>query len=536
MPPRTAQGAVAPVTAALRQLVTSLHRLDIRRCKRPARQAGTPSREVRSFVRARPEHILAEERLVYEQVVSRNPSSSLRHPPSGRVRISVPYDGGACFGTDARDDAEKILRHGGRPDDPIIGHLVFVEHEETDLAEVLGLKGTFGAYPVQIPIRSRQLCNTDTLASDRFEYRSDVSYRPPADGPKVVPIGVFVDLFDPGHGDGTFLEEPDIEVLDTDPRKRRDVADMIKESAEFQPFLTARIKVRLSLPPRRSTDTVISAPTVRSVRVTLPDRATLPLSSVRVYRRGNKRDEERALQVDTRAGSFEWPGGPMTIGASSDDAPRVYWSTPFEVRFLQPGELFQEREIRVDADVELPNELTSGTKVRFFGATGEAPRRGAANPLQVRTIISATCTVLLHDAFRRRRISPSQSFCFDEIVPDDQRVGDVRAALVDQRFSISLDKPLDGNGKKRIERLIIAIRRDGPRTMGLWIYVDGRRHPTRRESRHPWGHRYRTKFESGTLNVHVRGLVHGDARGVTREINALHLALHERFQRMKALR
>jgi hypothetical protein len=38
------------------------------------------------------------------------------------------------------------------------------------------------------------------------------------------------------------------------------------------------------------------------------------------------------------------------------------------------------------------------------------------------------------------------------------------------------------------------------------------------------------------LNVHVRGLVHGDARGVTREVNALHLGLYERFQRMKALR
>lgn len=144
--------------------------------------------------------------------------------------------------------------------------------------------------------------------------------------------------------------------------------------------------------------------------------------------------------------------------------------------------------------------------------------------------------MLLYDAFSKRRISPSQSFCFDEIVPDEQRVADVEAELVDQGFSLPLKQPLDGNGKKRIERLIIAERRDGPRTIQLWIYVDGRRHPTKRESRHPWGHRYRSKFESGTLNVHIRGLVHGDARGVTREINALHLALHQRFQRMKALR
>ena len=98
--------------------------------------------------------------------------------------------------------------------------------------------------------------------------------------------------------------------------------------------------------------------------------------------------------------------------------------------------------------------------------------------------------------------------------------------------------PLSGRtgGKRRLEHLFIATRRDGPDTIQLWIYVEGRRHPTQRESRHPWGHRYTSKFESGTLDIHFRGLVRGDARGVTREINNLHLVLRERFRRMKALR
>lgn len=85
--------------------------------------------------------------------------------------------------------------------------------------------------------------------------------------------------------------------------------------------------------------------------------------------------------------------------------------------------------------------------------------------------------MLLYDAFTQRRISPSQSFCFDEIVPDEQRVADVEAELIDQGFSTRLNELLDGNSKKRIERLIVAERRDGPRTMQLWIYVDGQRHP-----------------------------------------------------------
>jgi hypothetical protein len=501
-------------------------------------QAAVTSLDSRPFVRARPEYVLVEERLAYEQEISRNPSTHLQHPPSGRIRINVPYDGGDCFGPDARDDAERALDGNGWTRQAVIGHLVFVEHEETDLDNVLGLDGTYGPYPLRVPIRSKQLHDPETLTSDRFAYRNDISYRPPADGPKVIPLKVDVDIFDPGYGDGTFLETSVIESVRDEPELQRAVAEMIKDSAEFEPYLTARVQVHLSLPPRKPADGPESKPVVRSVRITLPEGTTLPLSTVRLHDvlMEDEPDEDHFVQTDARAGSFEWSGREMRVGAKSDDAPRVYDAVPVDVRFLQPGELFRQREIQVDVEVELPDELTSGAQVRYFDATGTAPRKGGATPLKVRTILSSRCRVLLYDAFTKRRISPSQSFCFDEIVPDKERIADVKAALVDQRFDIQLDKELKGHGKKQIEHLLIATRRDGPRTMQLWIYIDGRRHPTQRESRHPWGQRFRSKFESGTLNVHVRGLVHGDARGVTREINALHLGLYERFQRMKALR
>lgn len=500
--------------------------------KRFARLADA-ARQDASFVRAYPDYILVEERLEYDQEVSRNPSSTLQNPPVGQIKIKVPYDGGPCFGLDARDDAAGVLCDGAN-EEAVVGHLVFAEYEETNLDSVLGLRAKLGSYPIRLPLRSTRLCSVDDLTSDQFEYRHSISYQPSTYGPLVVPIAVKIDLFDPGHGDGSFLEDAIIAAVRNSDDLQRAVASMIKDSAEFEPHLTARITVRLSLPPRRLGGPVgeLAKPTVRSVRVTLPDQSPLPLASVAL---DSQDAEGLTLQIDSRAGSFDWCGQEMAIAASTDDAPRVYTAPPVEVRFLQPGELFRQREIAVDVDVELPDELLSGTQVRYFGAIGEAPLH-PLDPLRLRTIISAHCKVLLHDAFGQRRISPSQSFCFDEIIPDNQRVGDVVAALVDQRFSIELEAQLGGGGKKRIERLIIATRRDGPRTMQLWIYVDGRRQPTTRESRHPWGHRYRSKFESGTLSVHVRGLVHGDARGVTHEINALHLSLRERFQRMKSLR
>ena len=207
------------------------------------------------------------------------------------------------------------------------------------------------------------------------------------------------------------------------------------------------------------------------------------------------------------------------------------------LNFTQPGELFLQQDLSVEVCVEVPDELLSGTQVRMFTATGEPEATGAGRVLQARTVITTHCRVILHDAFLKRQISPSQTLSFDEIVPDAQRVADVRAALEDQRFEGECDKPVgESQGKRRLEHLFIATRRDGPDTIQLWIYVEGRRHPTQRESRHPWGHRYTSKFDSGTLDIYLRGLVRGDSRGVTREINNLHLVLRERFRRMKALR
>ena len=73
-------------------------------------------------------------------------------------------------------------------------------------------------------------------------------------------------------------------------------------------------------------------------------------------------------------------------------------------------------------------------------------RQGGRGALQVRTVISTRSRVILHDAFIKRQISPSQTVSFDEIIPDAQRLSDVRAALVDQRFDVECDEPVGRGG------------------------------------------------------------------------------------------
>ena len=214
---------VSRLATAPRRWTASLYRLVKNWARRPTWQTSVPSKDPTAFVRARPEFILVEEELTYDQVISRNESSTLRNPPSGRICVSVPYDGGTCFGADAYDDA-KIHLASAATKDAVLGHIVFVEHEETDLEEVLGLKGTFGRYPLQIPIRSAKLRDPTMLTADRFTYRTDIAYRPSSEGPKVQPLAVSVDLFDPGHQDGSFLRQSTIKRVAYDKRLQQVMA------------------------------------------------------------------------------------------------------------------------------------------------------------------------------------------------------------------------------------------------------------------------------------------------------------------------
>ena len=249
-----------------------------------------------------------EEYLDYQEEISRNPSVDLNGDPAGLIRISVPFDGGAHFGTGARDDAALHLSDDDTVSEAVIGHLVFVEHEKTDLADVLGLASRFGSHPLRLPIRSTDLPDIDALTADRVEFRRDIPYRLLA-GPKVVPLNVDVQLYDPGHRDGEFLEKRDVHVISENADLRRFIAGLIRESAEFRPYLTLRIEPQLVLPPRQPQGSA-ELPVVRSVRVLLLPDVSVPLSAVWT-------DGVLDLQIDPRSGALEWRGTPWSRGRAS---------------------------------------------------------------------------------------------------------------------------------------------------------------------------------------------------------------------------
>ncbi len=489
---------------------------------------GTEGTEI--FARANPESVEIEETFEFVQEISRN--RSVGHgpdDPTGRITISLPYDGDECFTRDAVKDVEQHLQRRGSHDgdiEALIGHLVLANYQDTNLPDpaVLNLTGRFGVVPLRLPVRSPDLGDIQDLVSDRHEYRYEVKYAPAADRPKIIPIQLSVDLEDPDNAD---LPEIDPE---SDPDKLDYVAKKIMEYVGFRPMLRFRLKVHVTVPSRRGS--APQAPIVRRVSVELPTITSLAPSSLQL-----KVDEvPTEVQHNPENRSLEWFDVTTTqVGETGEDEPWSFKSPSMLMTITQPGELFTRPDLVIEVEVEVPGELLSGMDARLFDARGRRYRGGRKNPLTIRSKITTRCTVVLRDAFARRLLSPYQSFHFNEIIPDDLRIADIATALGDQRFEVRQVKLAGAKSKGGLRHFLFAVRTEGPDTMALWVFVHGHRHTTERRSQQPGG-RYTSTFDSGDLGIVVRGWVHRDTQDLIHEINELQLALRDRFRRLKAHR
>ncbi|HEY3262848.1 MAG TPA: hypothetical protein VGJ95_21695, partial [Pseudonocardiaceae bacterium] len=434
------------------------------------------------FARAYVESVTVDERFGYEQWISRNPSIGRRHPPTGHIEISMPYDGHRYFTRDAAKDVAAHLRgHATKGGDleALIGHLVLVDHQDTDLSEVLALDGRFGAYPLRIPVRTAALNTTDALIADQLEHRVRVDYAHSEDRPELVPIKLTVDLADPDHSDLLTTTEALKLLRREDVSQLEQVANDIKRFIGFMPFLQLNVTVRVTLPARPAAGAqlpVVRPPVVRRVGVRVPTAMSLADSSLELLAgRGT------TVQHHPDNWDLEWFDVPMKQTQPTAGRPRSFQSPVMKLLFKQPGELFAHDQLIVEAEVEVPDELLSGTSIRVFDACGKR-YPAARDPLTVRSILTSRCTVVLRDAFAERLLSPYQSFHFDEIIPDQLRIADIHAALSDQRFTIN-EWPLPSATDKRdLRRFLIAERTEGPDTMVLWVFIEGRGHRTRRQA------------------------------------------------------
>jgi hypothetical protein len=451
------------------------------------------------------------ERYAYEQEISRNPQPQSPIPPTGTVKVRVPYDGDRCFTRKALDDVQRNedLFGDENSETARIGHLVLKDPEHrTNLGSLLDLGEHSGALPLEVPIKGAGLADGDLVADQHaFLFRQD--YVPEI--PKVRPIDVTLKL----------LDEEEWETLALDNVQK--LRTRLTTHTEFGPSLRLFIHITVNLPEwlechndlriRRMSLSWPTTPPLQSFAVTLPESPSPLLGKYNLVRR-----------------SLEWsnlsiPVHPMQEAAAGV---RTFFAEPVIVQIHEPSELYHHERLHAEVEVEVPG-LLSGVAARLYDATGHLSSRPQVFSC---SRLSMRSRLYLDDAFSSRVHAPYQQLHFDEVVPEEMRIQDVLGVLHNEGFSIDEERHFD-DGKSLMEHLITCSRREGPHRMELVVFVVGQKHRTQRRTQ-GGGSLYISDVASGEMKVFVHGRLEAGGHQLLEQMNKFHAGLRERFEPLRA--
>jgi hypothetical protein len=505
------------------------------------------------FARARLRRAEIIEEYGVSQEISENSWHRLGREQGGRIELEIPYDGHRYFTRDAcRDVARALTAHPRAEPSAIIGHLLLGNYERTSLGDGLSLAERHGAIPIEVPVRSApaEPGQPDPMSADRHTCVMTYPFDPGR--PKMIPVRMEVGLFDSdssgllplplrskdGRSSGDVIDS----ILQTGLGRRyvSAVLSRIREQPRFSDGLYLRAAVRLDVPappgskPPEATiaKMALNWPTVTSMRTVQLLR--IPASGLMLGTGdGVSAEQPRYNPVDK---CIEWTGTRLSLTGSHPgrDGYWHYESEQMVLVFRQPGDLYVQSALALNAEITIPQYLLSGMDARIYDATGYVLK----DAVTATTKVTAQAQVRLKGAFTRREFSPNQHLFFDEIVPDEGRVADVRTALEDRGFSVrqawASPAATDGDAPAIMSWLLVAHRQVGPDDMVMWILVDGRTYDTERETAVRGGQQtLTTTLQSGEIRIFVRGTLPGDSSELTHEINALHKTLRDEWCRVR---
>lgn len=478
----------------------------VMRVSGPLRKAD-PGEPVRA--RARVKRARIRERYFYKQEISENAVRYQEKAPEGRIELVLPYDGDRYFSRQARCDVDHARRPGS---EALIGHLVLTGFEHANLDGLLDEGPTHGSVPILARIADLGgPDDSDPLIADRSACVISHDYVPDTRHFKVDPADVDARLVDPD--DAGFLP-PDV-ASDFD-RKRLEIMRQVG----FLPELRLHMTVRLVIPRELAEGARAS---VRQVFISWPTHTSLRSLKLIVNRKYHP------LRYNPRRESLEWSDITMAAQPDPGAGELLTFASPEMILVIpQPGELYQEDSLDGQVKVAV-NRLLSGLDARLYDATGKL--RGQPRVAR-QSLVSTKFELTLGDAFARRVLSPHQQLHFDEVIPAETRIDDIMMALKNLGFKVQ--DPWRDRGPEN--RWLFADRAEGPDTLHLVLYVEGKQHKSRRQRTVPGGMKYRTELDSGELRIYVYGWLAGNSRPVVQAMNALREALRERFDRLPARR
>ncbi|WP_203719383.1 hypothetical protein [Asanoa siamensis] len=476
-----------------------------------------------------PEKVELVESYAVEQEISRNPRTDQVGDGTGRIEITVPYDGSRFFTRQAVADVERVLdRRGAGEHRATIGHLLLADHTNTNgLRGITRHHGQAGVIPISVPV-ARNDGSLD-LTGDRQACVIAYDYQP--DNPQVYPVQLEVSLDDPDS-----LTDAVAGVRSLMERGRENpqwLIDRLRQEASFTSKLLFTFAVNLSLPVKEGFYGNL-APVVKEMSIEWPTLTSMQSTELYVEqlpRAHEPRTRRAPVRYNPEKSCLEWADVPTWENLS--DAPkrghagtRIFHSAVCVLAIGHPGELFDQDQLEVSARVEIPGYLLSGLEARSYDATGRPQHRQPEHM----TTLNIRTTVYPGDIFAGRTFSPYQQFVFDNIKPEDARIDDIVTALRNARFTV--EQPRQRTPRDPISPmwLVLAHRSQGPDDLDLLVAVEGTRSVLGRKQLTDVNTEISSESDSGQLKVSVLGTLPRDHRELTREMNAFQQKLRERFR------
>ena len=241
-------------------------------------------------------------------------------------------------------------------------------------------------------------------------------YQPDSQHFKVDPVDVDAQLHDPD--DAQFSSSH--VASDSDGQRLR-----IMRQVGFKPELRLQMRVHLDIPRGLAAEAKVM---VRQVFIRWPTHTSLRALKLWVG------DQPHALRYNPKREGLEWFHIPMAAAADTGAGELRRFSTPAVLLAIpQPGELY--KELSLDGEVRVTvDRLLSGMDARLFDVTGS---RHGQPPVTRQSVITTTFKLILDDAFARRVLTPHQQLHFDEVIPAETRIDDIKMALRNLGFTVT---------------------------------------------------------------------------------------------------
>jgi len=476
------------------------------------------------FARAMPESVEAIETYVYEKNISKNPYLRASREPTGRMEIKVPFDGYRTFPRQACDDIEHQRGAGSSLAglQAKIGHLALTSFGRTNLKSVLNLSDRCGTVPLAIPLSGSGLESLDQFCDDRNACIVSFDYVPSP--PELVPINIDLSLWDEES-----LSSPNGELLvGSSSRGSENLTVKVKTQEKFLRSLLLQITGWVFLPTAFLPDE--STPMIARMSLRWPTITSL--RGLHLFMGARNPENEVPIRYDPVTRCLEWFHVPLARAPKSEGtSSQVFNSQPMQLLIDHPGELYQQIALDGAMEVEVPGRLLSGLKVALFNSLGS---RVTTVDTKLATKLRVEYKLVLNEAFARRILSPYQHLHFQEVVPDEMRITDLRNALIDRGFKVLQE--LSFPGGREPQHILWTERPEAPDPLRLTVLVAGIHQEAERQTQVEGGQTFTSKVQSGDLRIYVRGELRGNSQRLIQEMNAFQAALRVLFPQVRARR